>query len=64
MLLGWCGAGEPPISGAGRGAFGFGDFGDEEAEGAVGGFADAYAWGGLDFGGTVAVVGDLDGGGG
>ena len=37
---------------------------DEEAEGAVDGFADAYAWGGLDFGGTVAVVGDLDGGGG
>src|SRR5947209_8681668 len=34
----------------------------EEAEGAVGGFADAYAWGGLDFGGTVAIVGDLDGG--
>ncbi len=52
------------ISGAGCGGLGFGDSADEEAEGAVGGFADAYAWGGLDFGGTVAVVGDPDGGGG
>ncbi len=52
------------ISGAGCGALGFGDFADEEAEGAVGGFGDADAWGGLDFGGMVAVVGDLDGGGG
>jgi hypothetical protein len=50
------------ISGAGCGAFGFGDFADEEAEWAVGGFADAYAWGGLDCDGMVAVVGDLDGG--
>jgi hypothetical protein len=49
------------ISGAG---FGFGDFADEEAEGAVGGFTDAYAWSGLDCGGMVAVVGDPDGGGG
>ena len=49
-------------SGAGCGAFGFDDFADEEAEGAVGGFADADAWGGLDFGGMVAVVGDLDAG--
>lgn len=61
MLLGWCEAREP-ILGAGCGMFGFGDFADEEAEGAVGGFADAYARGGLDFGGTVAIVGDLDGG--
>ncbi len=38
----------------------FGGFVDEEAEGAVGGFADPDAWGGLDFGGVVAVVGDLD----
>jgi hypothetical protein len=37
---------ELAISGAGCGAFGFGGFGDEEAEGAVGGFGDAYAWGG------------------
>ena len=37
---------------------------DEETQGAVGGFGDADAWGGLDFGGTVAVVGDSDGGGG
>jgi hypothetical protein len=43
---------------------GFGDLAGEEAEGAVGGFGDADAWGGLDFGGTVAVVGDSDGGGG
>ena len=52
------------ISGAGGGAFRFGDFTDEETEGAVGGFGDADAWGGLDFGGMVAVVDDLDGGGG
>jgi hypothetical protein len=44
------------------GAPGFGDFADEEAEGTVSGFTDAYAWGGLDCGGMVAVVGDLDGG--
>jgi hypothetical protein len=50
------------ISGARCGRPSFGDFADEEAEGAVGGFADAYAWGGLDCGGMVAVVGDLDGG--
>ena len=50
------------ISGAGGGALGFGEFADEEAEGAVGGFGEAYAWGDLDFGGVVAVVGDLDGG--
>ncbi len=51
-------------SGPGCGALGFGGFADEEAEGAVGGFADADAWGGQNFGGMVAVVGDLDGGGG
>jgi hypothetical protein len=53
-----------PHSGVGCGASGFGSFTHEETEGAVGGFGDAYAWGGLDFGGTVAVVDDPDGGGG
>ena len=51
-------------SGARCGALGFGGFADEETERAVGGFGDSYAWGGQDFGGTVAVVGDPDGGGG
>jgi hypothetical protein len=41
VVLGWCGKENPP-----SGALGFGGFADEEAEGAVGGFGDAYAWGG------------------
>jgi len=44
----WVGAGEACLAG-------------EEAQGAVGGFAESYAWSDLDVGGAVTVVGDLDG---
>lgn len=50
------------ISGVRLGAPGFGDFADEKAQGAIGGFGEAYAWGDLNFFGAGAVVGDLDGG--